>query len=43
MPKFITIQKTNIRQFYVGGFAAALKPNIFDGKNFVIWRAKMKL
>jgi hypothetical protein len=20
-----------------------LKPNIFDGKNFVIWRAKMKL
>ena len=36
MPKFLTIQKSNLRQFSVSGFAAALKPNNFDGKNFII-------
>ena len=43
MPKFLTIQKPNVRQFSVSGFAAALKPNNFDGKNFMIRRAKMVL
>ena len=43
MPKFLTIQKYNLRQFSVSGFAAALKPNNFYGKNFMIWRAKMVL
>jgi len=44
MPKFLTIQKPNLRQFSVsGGFVAALKPNNFDVKNFMIWRAKMVL
>ena len=43
IPKFLTIQKPNLRQFSVSGFAAALKPNNFDGKNFMIWRAKMVL
>ena len=41
MPIYLTIQKPNIRQFSVSGFAAALKPNNFDGRNFMIWRAKM--
>ena len=40
MPNYLTIQKPNVRQFSVSGFAAALKPNIFDGKNFMIWHAK---
>ena len=43
MPNFLTFQKPNVRQFFVSGFAAALKPNNFDGKNFMIWRAKMVL
>ena len=43
MPKFLTIQKLNVRQFSISGFAAALKPNNFDGKNFMIWRVKMVL
>ena len=43
MPKFLTIQKPNLRQFYVSGFATALKPNNVGGKNFMIWRAKMVL
>ena len=43
MPNYLTIQKPNLRQFSVSGFAAALKPNNFDGKNFMIWRAKMVL
>ena len=33
MLKFLTLQKPNIRQFSVSGFAAALKPNDFDGTN----------
>jgi hypothetical protein len=37
------IRKPNIRQFSLSGFAAALKPNQFDGKNFMIWRARMEL
>ena len=43
MPKFLTIQKPNVRQFSVSGFAPALKPNNFNGKNFMIWYAKMVL
>ena len=43
MPNFLTIQKPSVRQFSVSGFAAVLKPNNFDGKNFMIWRAKMVL
>ena len=43
MPNYLTIQKHNLRQFSVSGFAAVLKPNIFDGKNFMIWCAKMVL
>ena len=43
MPNFLTIQKPNVRQFSVSGFTAALKPNNFDGKNFMIWHAKMVL
>ncbi|XP_066358045.1 uncharacterized protein [Miscanthus floridulus] len=43
MPNYLTIQKPNVRQFSVSGFAAAWKPNNFDGKNFMIWRAKMVL
>jgi hypothetical protein len=42
MLNFLTIQKSNVRQFSVSGFAA-LKPNIFEGKNFMLWRAKMEL
>jgi hypothetical protein len=36
MPIFLTIQKPNVRHFSVRGFAAALKPDPFDGKNFLI-------
>ena len=51
LSKFLTIQKPNVRQFSVSGFAAALKPNNFNalkpnnfnGKNFMIWRGKMVL
>jgi len=43
MPKFLTIQKLDIRQFFVSGFAAALNPNNFNGTNYKIWRAKMVL
>jgi hypothetical protein len=41
--KHLTIQKPNIRQFSLSVFVAALKPNPFDGKNFMIWRARMEL
>ena len=43
MPKFLTFQKPDIRQFSVSGFAIALKPDDFDGTNYKIWRAKMVL
>jgi hypothetical protein len=43
LSKFLTIQKPNIRQLSLNGFAAALKPNQFDGNNFMIWRARMEL
>ena len=43
MANYLTIQKPNLRQFSISGFAAALKPNNFDGKNFMIWRAKIVL
>ena len=36
MHNYLTIQKLDIMQFSVSGFAAALKPNNFDGKNFMI-------
>jgi hypothetical protein len=39
----IIIQKPNVRHFSVRGFAAVLKPDPFDGKNFLIWKAKMEL
>ena len=41
LPKFLTIQKPDIRQFSVSGFAAALKPNDFNRTNYKTWRAKM--
>jgi hypothetical protein len=44
MPIILTIQKPNVRHFSVTGFAAVLKPDPFDdGKNFLIWKAKMEL
>jgi hypothetical protein len=43
LPKYLTIQKPNIMQFSLDGFAADLKPNPFDGKNFMIWRTRMEL
>ena len=43
MPIYLTIQKPNFRHFSVRGFAAVLKPDPFDGKNFLIWKAKMEL
>jgi hypothetical protein len=36
MPIILTIQKPNVRHFSVRGFAAVLKPDPFDGKNFLI-------
>ena len=41
MPKYLTIQKPDVRQFSVSGFAAALKPNAFDGAFYKRWRAQM--
>jgi hypothetical protein len=42
MPKFLTIQKPNVRHFSVSGFVVALKPNEpFDGTFFKRWRSKM--
>jgi hypothetical protein len=43
LSKCITNQKPNIRKFSLSDFATALKPNPFDGKNFMIWRARMEL
>ena len=43
MPKFLTIQKPDIRQFSISGFVAALKLNDFDGTNYKRWHAKMVL
>jgi hypothetical protein len=43
LSRFLPIQKTNFRQFFVIGFAAVLKPTAFDGKNFMTWKAKMVL
>jgi hypothetical protein len=36
MLKFLTIQKPNVRQFSLSGFDATLKPNTFEGENFMI-------
>jgi hypothetical protein len=44
MPKFLTIQKSDIMHFSVSGFAAALKPSEpFDGTFYKRWRSKMIL
>jgi hypothetical protein len=43
MPIILTIQKPNVRHFSVRGFAAVLKPDLFYGKNFLIWKVKMEL
>ena len=44
MPIILTIQKPIYnKHFSVRGFAAALKPDSFDGKNFLFWKAKMEL
>jgi hypothetical protein len=43
IPIILTIQKPNVRHCSVRGFAAMLKPGPFDGKNFLIWKAKMEL
>jgi hypothetical protein len=43
MSIFLTFQKPNVRHFSVRGFAIVLKPDPFDGKNFLIWKAKMEL
>jgi hypothetical protein len=42
MPKFLTIQKPD-RHFSVSGFAAALKPEPFDGSFYKRWRSRMIL
>jgi hypothetical protein len=36
MPIFLTIQKPNVMHFSVRGFAAVLKSDPFDGKNFLV-------
>jgi hypothetical protein len=43
MPIILTFQKPNVRHFSVRGFAAVLKHDPFDGKNFLIWKAKIEL
>jgi hypothetical protein len=43
LPNHLTIQKPNYRHFLVRGFAAVLKLDPFDRKNFLIWKAKMEL
>ena len=43
MSKFLTIQKPDVRHFSISGFAAALKPDNFDGSNYKRWRARMIL
>jgi hypothetical protein len=43
LPNILTIQKPNYRHFTVRGFAAVLKPDPFNDKNFLIWKAKMEL
>jgi hypothetical protein len=36
LPNILTIQKPNYKHFSVRGFAALLKSDPFDGKNFLI-------
>ena len=43
LPTFLTIQKPDLYRLSVTGFAAALRPNIFDGANYKRWRDKMVL
>jgi hypothetical protein len=42
LPNYLTIQKPNYKHFSVRGFTAVLKLDPFDGKNFLIWKAKME-
>jgi hypothetical protein len=41
--KLLTIKKPNIRQLYVSGFAAMLKPNKFNGTFYKRWHGKLIL
>ena len=44
MPKFLTIQKPYVNnRLSVAGFAASIKPNIFDGSNYKCWRERVTL
>ena len=43
MSNFLTIQKPDIRHFSLSGFAAALKPDHFNGSNYKQWRTRMIL
>jgi hypothetical protein len=43
LPIFLTFQKPNIRHLSVRCFDVVLKPSPFDGKNFLIWKAKMEI
>ena len=36
LPNILTIKKPNYRHFSIRGFVAMLKPDPFDGKNFLI-------
>ena len=40
LPRFLTIQKCNIRQFSSVGFAGMLKPPPFEGTHYKRWRQK---
>jgi hypothetical protein len=42
LPNYLTIQKPD-RQFSVRGFAAVLKPKLFNGTFYKSWRARMIL
>jgi len=43
LPNILTIQQPNYRHFSVRGFAAFLKPDAFDGKISLVWKAKIEL
>ena len=40
LPKFLTIQKCDFRQFSSVGFAGMLKPPPFEGTHYKRWRQK---
>ena len=46
LPIFSTIQNPNYRQsidLTVAGFAESLRPEMFSGVNFKIWKSKVRL